>query len=298
VLIQGETGTGKEMLARFIHFQSPFREGEFVKVDCSTLAPTLIESELFGHEKGAFTGAVERKRGKFEQASRGTLFLDEINNLNLDTQAKILNFLQDFAITRVGGEKPVKLDLRIIIASNISIEEMVRRGEFRSDLFFRINMVSIELPPLRRRMDDVPMLCEYFLQLFSQQYGKAVRGITTAAYKKLYAYHWPGNVRELKNVLNKAFIFCEGPEIDERLIDLPQAGLDAQMVSAPVQARPAFVPVPRRKGAAALTAEKMREIMTRNRGNVYQAARELGMTRQTVYYYLRKFNIRVEKLRE
>jgi DNA-binding NtrC family response regulator len=273
-------------------------QGEFVKVDCSTLAPTPIESELFGHEKGAFTGAVDRKRGKFEQANRGTLFLDEINNLNLETQAKILNFLQDFVITRVGGEKPIKLDLRIIIASNISIEEMVRRGEFRADLFFRINMVSIELPPLRRRMDDVPMLCEYFLQLFSLQYGKAVRGITTAAYKKLYAHLWPGNVRELKNVLNKAFIFCEGPEIDEGLIDLPRAGLGAGMTSMPAQAKPEPAPVTRRKGEAALTSEKMREIMKRNRGNVYQAARELGMTRQTVYYYLRKFNIKVEKLRE
>jgi transcriptional regulator with PAS, ATPase and Fis domain len=295
VLIQGETGTGKEVLAHYIHSHSSYKEGPFVKVDCSTLAPTLIESELFGHQKGAFTGAVQDKKGKFELANQGTLFLDEVNNLGSDVQAKILNFLQDFSIYRVGGQKPINLDLRIIIASNIPLEEMVRHGLFRQDLFFRINILNIELPPLRERVPDIPMLCEHFLGMFNRQYQKSIRRITSAAYRKLYDHPWHGNVRELRNVIYHAVIFCEGEEIDEDLIRL-------QPVAAG-PARKAAVPAPvagpsGRKTLGHITRQDIVSLVKKHRGNVKRTAEALGITRPSLYYNFRKFRIDIGTLRK
>jgi DNA-binding NtrC family response regulator len=289
VLIQGETGTGKEVLARFIHASGPFKEGPFVKVDCSTLSPTLVESELFGHEKGAFTGAVQSTRGKFEQANGGILFIDEINNLNLDMQAKILNFLQDRTITRVGGEKPLKLDLRIIIASNIRLEEMIQEGLFREDLYYRINIVNIELPPLESRKEDLPLLCDYFIKMFSLQHNKTIKGLSLSAFKKIEQYAWPGNVRELKNAIHRAVMFCQDETIEERLIEVP---------GQEVEVKAGRTGEPRKKKTKILTRKAIIQALKKHDGNVRRAAGLLDVERLTVYYNMKKYNIDADRFRK
>jgi hypothetical protein len=222
ILIQGATGTGKEVLARHIHAQSLFKKGPFIKVDCSTLPRELMESELFGYEKGSFTGAAQRKIGMIEQANRGTLFLDEVANLTLEAQAKLLQFLQDFSFVRIGGQRQIQLNLRVIAASNIELKDLVQQGLFREDLFYRLYVVAINLPELRKRKEDILPLCNHFLSHFSLTANKNIKGLSAGALKKLYEFPWPGNVRELKNVIQQAVIFCTGEEITEDLILLGQ----------------------------------------------------------------------------
>jgi len=301
ILIQGETGTGKEVLAKYIHSHSPYQKGRFVKVDCSTLAPTLIESELFGHQKGAFTGAVEEKKGKFEQASGGTLFLDEVNNLGMDIQAKILGFLEDLTIFRVGGERPIRLDLRIVIASNIRLEVMVKKGLFREDLFFRINIINIELPPLRLRKDDIPELSKHFLGVFSSQHNKKILGFTSPAYKRLYGYHWPGNVRELRNVVYRAVIFCEAGEINETLLHLTKPGepeLASEVEEETRSLSSKIGPFERKAGLREVIREQLMEVSQRFNGNVNKIAGDLGISRQSVYYNFKKYKIDINAFRK
>jgi len=214
VLIRGESGTGKELVARAIHLSSARRHGPFVCLNCAALAESLLESELFGHEKGAFTGASERKMGKFEAAHGGTLFLDEIGEMPLSAQAKLLRILEGHPYERVGGTEPVQVNVRVVAATNKSLEEAIKHGSFRKDLYFRLHVVEILLPPLRDRRDDIPLLAEYFLQQFVRETGRKIRGLTPRALDRLLAYSWPGNVRELRNVIERAVVLANGPLLD------------------------------------------------------------------------------------
>jgi DNA-binding NtrC family response regulator len=206
VLILGETGTGKEVVARAIHLNGLLKDGPFVAVDCASLPCDLLESELFGHEKGAFTGAIAQKMGKFELADKGTLFLDEIGNLTLATQVKLLRFLQEKKIERVGGTKPIELDVRIVAATNLDLEEAIRKGSFRKDLYYRLNVVAVPLPPLRERRDDIPLLAEHFIQKFKPESKRKVKYVPPETMDLLMMYEWPGNVRELENVIERAIV--------------------------------------------------------------------------------------------
>lgn len=219
VLIYGESGTGKEMIADAIHHNSPRRDKPYVKVHCAALPETLLESELFGHEKGAFTGAIMRKRGRFELASLGTIFLDEIGEISLKTQVKLLRVIQEREFERVGGEHPVKVDVRIISATNKNLKEEIERGSFREDLYYRLDVVSIHVPPLRDKKDDIPLMVHKFIEDFSRENNKEIEGITNGALKALMSYKWPGNVRELRNVIESIVVLTKSKVITEQ--DLP-----------------------------------------------------------------------------
>ncbi|KAA0250242.1 MAG: sigma-54-dependent Fis family transcriptional regulator [Candidatus Jettenia sp.] len=219
ILIQGETGTGKELVARAIHYNSTRKNYPFVKVDCAALSETLLESELFGHEKGSFTGATKDRIGRFRTADRGTIFLDEIGNIPMTVQAKLLRVLQDSEFEAVGSDQPVKVDVRIVAATNADLEDRVEKGLFRRDLFYRLNVIRIFLPSLRERMDDIPMLVSHFLSIHNTKNRKTVEGISREALGKLMSYAWPGNIRELENVIERAVILCKGKMIEP--VDIP-----------------------------------------------------------------------------
>lgn len=216
VLVQGESGTGKELLARFIHRNSPRSHRAFIAVNCAAIPDNLLESELFGHEKGAFTGAISRKIGKFEQANGGTLLLDEIGEMSLNLQAKLLRVLQEWEVDRLGGNGPIPLDVRVIATTNADLADGVRNGKFREDLYFRLSVMPLRLPPLRERKEDIPLLAEHFLRLACREHSKSFKGFTAAAMDKLQGYLWPGNVRELKNVVERAVLLGSGEWITEK----------------------------------------------------------------------------------
>jgi len=222
VLIEGESGSGKELIARSIHFNSPRRDKPFIAVNCSALAETLLESELFGHEKGAFSGAVTMKKGRFELADRGTLFLDEIGELSMNLQVKLLRVLQEKNFERVGGVNTVSVDIRVVAVTNKKLKEEMKAGRFREDLFYRLNVLNIEMPPLRQRPEDIRLLVEHFLKKYAEERksGVAVTEIDQEAERLFYEYEWPGNVRELENVVERAMILCPGKNI--RIEDLPK----------------------------------------------------------------------------
>ncbi len=213
VLIYGETGTGKEVLARSIHYQSPRARGPFVAINCGAVPETLLETELFGHEKGAFTGAASSRMGKFEAADGGTILLDEVGDMSPAMQVKLLRVLQERTIERVGSNKPVRVDVRVIAATNKDLRQAIRDGRFREDLFYRLSVVPIELPPLRERVEDIPLLAQHFLEKYRQKYGKAVTGFTAQAVRKMRRYSWPGNVRELEFAVERAVILCRTSEV-------------------------------------------------------------------------------------
>ena len=213
ILISGETGTGKELVAGAIHYSSPRAAKSFIKVNCAALHDNLLESELFGHEKGAYTGASRQRIGRFEQADQGTLFLDEIGDMSLGTQAKLLRVLQEKEFERLGGDKTIKVDARIISASNKDMAKIIREGDFREDLFYRINVINVHLPPLRERRDDIPLLAEYFIRKFSADLKKNIRTLHPDAARFLQKHHWSGNVRELQNCIERAVLMTDGPEI-------------------------------------------------------------------------------------
>lgn len=213
VLIRGENGTGKELVARAIHFNSPRKSGAFIAINCGAIPENLMESELFGHEKGAFTGAIERKIGKFQAANNGTLFLDEIGEMKPDMQAKLLRVLQERKFTPVGGNREVKTTTRIIAATNRNLEKMMEEGTFREDLFYRLNVMPIFLPPLRERSDDIDALVQHFIKKFSKQHGRVINGATTETMDLLKSYRWPGNIRELENVIERSFIVENSQQI-------------------------------------------------------------------------------------
>ena len=213
VLITGESGTGKEVLARYIHFTSIRREGNFVGINCAALSDTLLLSELFGHEKGSFTGAIDQKIGKFELADSGTLFMDEIGDMSLDVQSKLLRVLEERSFERVGGIKKIQVDVRVIAATNKDMKALIKSGQFRQDLYYRLNVISCYLPPLRERQEDIPLLVDHFLNQYNQRYNKSVISIDTGLLERLNIYNWPGNVRELQNMINQAVLLSEGKEI-------------------------------------------------------------------------------------
>jgi len=240
VLVRGESGAGKELVARAIHYTSPRKEGPFICLNCAALSETLLESELFGHEKGAFTGATEKKIGKFEAADNGTIFLDEIGEMSVGTQAKLLRVLEGHPFERVGGHLPIRVNVRVVSATNQPLEEALREGRFRRDLFYRLQVVEIRVPPLRERLSDVPMLAEHFLRRFVRETGRKIRGFTPAALKKMEEYDWPGNVRELRNVIERAVALGRTSIIDAHDIWLSSVEMQSP---PPAFSEAAFEPV-------------------------------------------------------
>jgi two-component system response regulator FlrC len=218
IFIQGESGTGKELFARYIHHYSARKHNTFVAINCAALPETLLESELFGYEKGAFTGAISRKKGKFELASQGTLLLDEISEMDYQLQSKLLRVLQEREIDRIGGMYPVPVDVRFIATTNRDIEEQIAQGKFREDLYYRLNVIPFCLPPLRDRIDDIPLLADYFVEKYCTMDKRSVKGLTTEAMASLMQMPWKGNIRELENMIERAVLMCRGDLIDEKTL--------------------------------------------------------------------------------
>jgi len=295
VLIYGQSGTGKELIARAIHFNSPRREKQFVPVDCAVLSENLLESELFGHVRGSFTGAVTTKPGLFEVADGGTVFLDEVGNISLSIQAKLLRVLQEREFTPVGGTKAKKVDIRLIAATNKDLEKMIKEETFREDLYYRLNIVPIYLPTLKERQEDIPLLAVHFLKKYAEEMGKTIKGFTPEAMEKLIRYPWPGNVRELENVTERTVVM-----IDDEMVRVEHLFLPGQQEKEILENQ-----IP-------LTSDELKEIKKQVRGkaveeierafvlnalerhqwNVTRAAEEVGMLRPNFQALMRKYNLR------
>jgi len=290
ILIQGESGTGKELVARAIHANSPRAAEVFVPVDCAALPEHLLESELFGHERGAFTGAERTKPGMFEVADRGTLFLDEVGELPLGLQAKLLRALQEREIRRVGGTKLIPVDVRLVSATNRDLAESVRKREFREDLFYRVNVILIPLPPLLERTGDVPLLAYHFLGRYGRNRERPLEGVDAEALAVLEAYNWPGNIRELQNVVERACALADGPTL--RLRDLPEhvRGRGRPAPAVPGQDLP--LREARETWLRVFTQEYLADLLRRHGGNISQAAKTAGVDRKTLHRLLAKFDIR------
>jgi two-component system response regulator AtoC len=279
ILIEGESGTGKELIAQAIHQASPRARGPFVAVHCAALSESLLESELFGHERGSFTGATERRIGRFESAEGGTLFLDEIGEISGSIQVKLLRFLETKAIDRVGGSKTIELDVRLVTATNRSLEQLVREGKFREDLYFRLDVVRFLMPPLRDRAEDIPALLEHFIRIFSAENGVPPLEIEPGALKTLQAYPWPGNIRELRNFCENAVVLRKGGKLSE-------FDLESRFRGTPASARPAEGGGG--SGATTLSVEQnekriLREALIKSRGNRTKAAELMGISRRTLH---------------
>lgn len=275
VIIEGESGTGKELAARAIHNLSQVADKPFVIIDCGALSGTLLESELFGHEKGAFTGATSSKEGLLQVASGGTVFLDEIGNISDAMQIKLLRAIQEQQITRVGGVKPINIDVRFVVASNQILEEMVNEGRFRADLFHRINVVKIVMPPLRDRAEDVPLLLNHFVEIFAKRYHREINGFDSASIAKLEQYGWPGNVRELRNLVEHHVVLADGPELEVvNLPDVkaPNGGLDDDLPTL-----------------ADLEKRYIKKVMDHYNGNRKMVAEKLGIDKSTLWRKLQQF---------
>jgi len=275
VLIEGESGTGKELVARAIHRLSPRRYNPMVVVHCGALTETLIESELFGHEKGAFTGAQYRKKGKFEAAMGGTVFLDEIADISLKTQTDLLRVLQEREIVRVGGTQPIHVDFRVIAATNHNLAELVKEGRFRSDLYYRLNVFTIHLPALRERHGDVPLLATHFLDKYSAQMNRKFTGLDRAAVDLLVSHHWPGNVRELENIIERAVVVGREPlvRVQDLAIAKPQDGTDDLTIET-------------------IERRHIIRVLEDFTWNQTQAAKALGIDRVTLYHKIRRYNLK------
>lgn len=283
VLITGDSGTGKELVARAIHSQSYRKDKPFVAVSCAALPESLLESELFGHEKGSFTGAHAQRKGKFEVANRGALFLDEIGEMSANIQVHLLRVLEEKEFTRVGGNELVKVDVRVISATNKALRLAVANGEFREDLYYRLNVVTIELPPLRERKEDIPLLAQHFVKKFAVENQKEIIGFSPEANDFLLKYEWPGNVRELENAIERAVILAKNPYIE--VADLPQESLTLAP-SAPLV-----------KSLAEIEKNHILNILTKTHWNNYsEAARILGISRVTLYNKMRVYGLDVKKI--
>jgi two-component system, NtrC family, response regulator AtoC len=291
ILVEGESGTGKELIAQALHQASPRARGPFVAVHCAALSETLLESEIFGHEKGSFTGATERRVGRFEAADGGTLFLDEIGEISSSTQVKLLRFLETKAIERVGGSKPIALDVRLVAATNRNLEQMVQAGKFREDLFFRLNVVRIHMPPLRERTDDIPLLLSHFVRQFAEENGLDPIAIEPGALRYLQAYPWPGNIRELRNFAENAVVLHRSGRLSEYDLD-PKFRGQARLLlpsgtvgeGAPPAAGSALPPLT----GGSLSVEEnekriLREALLKARGNRTRAAELMGISRRTLH---------------
>ncbi len=285
VLITGESGVGKELIANALHNLSPRKEKPFVKVHCAALAETLLESELFGHEKGSFTGAIARKRGRFELANQGTIFLDEIGEIDQTVQIKILRVLQERKFERVGGEDTLEVDVRVVTATNRDLEREIAEGRFREDLYYRLNVVRIHVPPLRERKDDLPLMIASFLGEFARENGKKVEGIDPKARSALYAYDWPGNVRQLRNCIESAVVMTSGPLIT--LDDLPpsiRSGDEKPSIRIPV-------------GVTMAEAEReiIMQTLSAQNGNKSKTAETLGIGRKTLHRKLDEYGLEADR---
>ncbi|HSH70205.1 MAG TPA: sigma-54 dependent transcriptional regulator [Deferrisomatales bacterium] len=295
VLITGESGTGKELVARAIHDHSARKNKSFVAVDCTALAENLLESELFGHVKGSFTGAIRTKTGLFKVADGGTLFLDEISNLSATTQAKLLRVLQEREITPIGGTTPSPIDIRLVVATNQDLKERVDAGAFREDLYFRLNIIPISLPPLRDRQGDVEALTTFFLGKYAAETGKCIRGISGDAMLRLETYPFPGNVRELENIIERAVVLCQGELVEEADLELPTRGFRARCHQTGTPRTAEELKLAKRvvKDDAVLPVERAfaLDALRRNDWNVTRAAQDTGMLRPNFQALLRKLEI-------
>jgi DNA-binding NtrC family response regulator len=293
VLIYGESGTGKELVARTIHFNSDRRDGPFIVADCSTLAPSLIESELFGHVKGSFTGADRTHRGLFELADGGSLFLDEIANLTPETQGKLLRVLESMEFKPVGGEVSKKVDFRLIAATNRNLEEMVADDGFREDLFYRLNVIPITLPPLRDRPEDIGLLAWHFLHQFKDQYRKEIKTIDPGAIDRLREHTWPGNVRELRNIMERIVILSDSPTVTREDVSAV-LGQEQQSPGLPqnLEELKKAKKIAREKAVEHIERAFILDALTRNNWNVSQAAREIGIQRTNLHALMKKYGIR------
>ncbi len=283
VLVQGESGTGKELVARAIHVMSLRKDGPFIPINCGAIPEALLESELFGHEKGSFTGAHAQVQGKVEYAQKGTLFLDEIGELPPLLQVKLLRFLQDKTIQRVGGREDVAVNTRILAATNKDLLKETREGRFREDLYYRLGVVLIKVPPLRERKDDIVVLATYFLKRYCDIYNKRVRGFNSSALERIETYEWPGNIRELENKIQRAIILSEGP-----LVESPDLGFDAK----PMSQRTVSQEVKTLKEAKdRVEKEMVVTALDKHAGNIAKAAEELGTSRPTLYDIMKKHGL-------
>jgi len=280
VLITGESGAGKDLLAAYIHSKSRRATQPFLKIDCATLPGELLEAELFGYERGAFTGAVEAKAGRFEAADKGTVVLDEIAHLSTDAQAKLLRVIERREFERLGGRKTIKLDARVMALTNVDLDAAVKNGRFREDLFYRLNVINIRVPPLRERRDDLSQLIEHFLKHYSVKHGRDVQRVSPAARSVLKAYDFPGNARELANIIERAVIVANGRTIDEK--DLP-AGLSAAVSAQQRKAKP--------QSLAQVEAAYISETLTATGGNKTEAARILGISRKNLYEKIARYRL-------
>ena len=281
ILIRGETGTGKELIAKAIHEHSSRSEGPLVRLNCAALAESVLESELFGHEKGAFTGAVTRREGRFEQADGGTLFLDELSEMPLSLQVKLLRFLQEREFERVGGNETITVNVRVVAATNRDLRALVDDGSFREDLYFRLKVVVLEVPPLRARPSDIPLLADHFLRLCADDNDKEIHGFTRRAKEALLAYPWPGNVRELQHAIEQAVVLCEEELIDTE--DLPIEPLDREV-------DPLSLMIP---GVTLAEVERYTIMKTLEAvgGSPTKAAQILGVSKRTIQYRLREWGV-------
>jgi two-component system NtrC family response regulator len=281
VLLLGESGTGKELLASAVHKLSPRAGKPFVAINCAAIPETLLESELFGYEKGAFTGAVRQTSGKFEQANGGTIFLDEIGDMPLALQAKLLRFLQDRVVERIGGRERITVDVRIVCATNKDPAAMIQAGEFREDLYYRISEVTVRIPPLRDRAGDAIVIARMILDRRAREHGRPIRGFTPSALKAIEKYRWPGNIRELENRINGAVIMTEGKSVSEADLGLPgEDGSDLTWLNLRIARQQA-------------ESEAIRQALAVSSGNLSRAAELLGITRPTLYDLLAKHGIEV-----
>ncbi|MCP4625794.1 MAG: sigma-54-dependent Fis family transcriptional regulator [bacterium] len=294
ILIIGETGVGKELVAKALHFNSPRREKPFVGINCAALAENLLESELFGHEKGAFTGAFQIKTGKFEYAQGGTILLDEVGDISPNMQVKLLRVLQEKKFERVGGNDPIDVDVRIISATNQDLEEKIKQKEFRVDLFYRLNVVLIRVPPLRERIEDIPLLVEHFIDALNKTLGKNINGLSSRVLQQLMEYHWPGNVRELENVLERAFYVTNDETIDQVTFSsyLPTS---RNMLCWEIP--DTNIPFRTAKSIVIKRFEKtyFSQALERNSGNVLKTANQTGVNRRTIWRKIKECGLNGER---
>lgn len=294
VLITGENGTGKELVARAIHQHSKRTDKPFVEVNCAAIPEELIESELFGHEKGAFTGATAARKGKFDLANSGTLFLDEIGDMSLKTQAKILRILQEHKFERVGGNKTIEVDVRVIAATNKDLQEEIQAGNFREDLFFRLNVLPFFVPPLRQRKDDIPRLCRHFLKYFCGKESREIKTMSDEALKALMNYNWPGNVRELKNLIERLVIMIPGREI--QISDLPHGIYSSVPQGSPTQEQGnPDLPDSYREAKEIFEKQFLIEKLRKNNWNVSKTAEEIGLERSNLHRKIKNYQIEAEQ---
>ena len=283
VMITGESGTGKEMIAGAIHYNSLRRDGPFVKINCAAITETLLESELFGHEKGSFTGADRRKEGKFRQAEGGSIFLDEVSEMSLGMQVKLLRVLQERELTRVGGDEVIRVNVRVIAATNRNLLQDIAAGRFREDLYYRLNVVTLQLPPLRERREDIPLLAQHFLDHFAEINRKAIKGFTPQAMDRLLRYDWPGNVRELMNAVERGVVLSRSERLDET--DLPLLAADEDSSGR------MLMPFPGEASLGEMEKATILKTLEAAEGNKSEAARRLGITRRTLHQKLKKWGM-------